>query len=50
MRIKNTSLLSEVEVSEAYEEELSTRNDLEILVEKTEMQFDALGNLEPFFA
>ena len=50
MRIKNTSLLSEVDVSEAYEKELSTRNDLEILVEKTEMQFDALGNLDPFFS
>ena len=48
MRIKNTSLLSEVEVSEAYEEELSTRNDLEIVVEKRAMEFDAAGNLELF--
>jgi hypothetical protein len=48
MRIKNTSLLSEVDVSEAYEEELSTRNDLEIVVEKRAMKFDAAGNLEPF--
>jgi hypothetical protein len=50
MRVKNTSLLSEVEVSEAYEEELSTRNDLEIVVEKKAMEFDAIGNLEPFFS
>ena len=50
MRIKNTSLLSEMEVSEAYEEELSTRNDLEIIVEKRAMEFDASGNLEPFFS
>jgi hypothetical protein len=50
MRIKNTSLLSEVEVSEAYEEALSTRNDLEIVVEKRAMKFDAIGNLEPFFS
>ena len=50
MRIKNTSLLSEVDVSEAYEELFSTRNDLEIVVEKRAMQFDAAGNLEPFFS
>ena len=49
MRIKNTSLLSEVDVSEAYEDELSTRNDLEIVVEKRAMEFDAAGNLESFF-
>jgi hypothetical protein len=49
MRIKNTSRLSEVDVSEAYEELLSTRNDLEIVVEKRAMEFDAAGNLEPFF-
>jgi hypothetical protein len=48
MRIKNTSWLSEVEVSEAYEEELSTRSDLEIVIEKRAMDFDAVGNLEPF--
>jgi hypothetical protein len=50
MRIKNTSLLSEVEVSEAYEDELSTRNDLEIIVEKRAIEFNAAGNLTPFFS
>ncbi|MGD8521154.1 MAG: lactate racemase domain-containing protein [Desulfobacterales bacterium] len=50
MRIKNTSLLSEVDVSEAYEELLSIRNELEIVVEKRAMEFDAAGNLEPFFS
>ena len=49
MRIKNTSLLSEVEISQAYEEELSMRRDLEIAIPKRAMAFDANGNLEPFF-
>ena len=49
MRIKNTSLLSEVEVSKAYEQEIATRNDLEVVIEKRAMGFDADGNLEPFF-
>ena len=48
MRIKNTSLLSEVEVSEAYEQVLSTRTDLEVVNEKRAMEFDAAGNLKPF--
>jgi hypothetical protein len=48
MRIKNTSELSEVEVSEAYEEKLSTRIDLEIVKEKGVIRFDAVGNLESF--
>jgi hypothetical protein len=50
MRIKNTSLLSEVDVSQAYEEEISTRKDIEIVIPKREMDFDAAGNLVPFFA
>ena len=50
IRIKNTLRLSEVDVSEAYEELLSIRNDLEIVVEKRAMEFDATGNLEPFFS
>ena len=48
IRIKNTSLLSEVDISEGYEEELSKRNDLEVIIEKRSMEFDEAGNLEPF--
>jgi hypothetical protein len=48
MRIKNTSLLSEVYVSAAYGEELSKRNDLEIAIPKRAMVFDQEGNLETF--
>jgi hypothetical protein len=48
IRIKNTSWLSEVEVSEAYEKELSTRSDLEVVIEKRALEFDAVGNLESF--
>ncbi|MGD9288649.1 MAG: lactate racemase domain-containing protein [Desulfobacterales bacterium] len=49
MRIKNTSVLNEVEVSEAYEEELATRSDLEVTGKKRPMDFNADGNLQPFF-
>ena len=49
VRIRNTSLLSEVEVSEAYEEELAARSDLEVIMDKKAMGFDTDGNLEPFF-
>jgi len=49
IRIKNTSVLSEVEVSEAYEEELASRADLEVIIEKRDMNFDSDGNLLPFF-
>lgn len=38
-----------MDVSEAYEEELSTRSDLEVVIEKRAMDFDAAGNLKPFF-
>lgn len=48
IRIKNTSLLSEVDISEGYEEDLSRRNDLEVIIEKRSMEFDEAGNLEPF--
>ena len=50
MRIKNTALLSAVEISEAYEDEISKRDDLEVLSPKREMEFDAAGNLRPFVA
>jgi hypothetical protein len=48
IRIKNTSLLSEVDVSEAYEEELFARTDLEVVKGKCAMEFDADGNLGSF--
>ena len=48
MRIKNTSLLSEVDVSEAYEKELSNRTDLEVVIEKKAMAFDTDNNLQSF--
>jgi hypothetical protein len=48
MRIKNTSLLSEVDVSAAYEAALPHRKDLEITIPKRAMVFDQKGNLEAF--
>ena len=48
MRIKNTSRLSEVDVSEGYAEELKGREDLEVIINKHELEFDADGNLPPF--
>jgi hypothetical protein len=50
MRIKNTALLSEVEISQAYEDEVARRDDLEMVIPKREMNFDATGNLRPFAA
>lgn len=50
IRIKNTALLSEVEVSQAYEDEIARRNDLEIVTPKRPMDFDATGTLIPFMA
>ena len=50
MRIKNTALLSEVDVSEAYEEELAMRTDLDVIIPKGPMVFNQSGNLEPFLA
>ena len=49
MRIKNTALLSEVDVSEAYEKELARRSDLKVIIGKRTMGFDADGNLPAFF-
>jgi lactate racemase-like protein len=48
IRIKNTSTLGEVDVSEAFEETLSRRSNLEIVKEKSAMAFDAVGNLVSF--
>jgi hypothetical protein len=45
VRIKNTLLVDEVEVSEGYGEELKKRADLEILDGPKPMAFDARGNL-----
>jgi hypothetical protein len=49
MRIKNTALLSEVELSQAYEEEVAKRDDLEVVTPKKTMDFDPAGYLKPFF-
>jgi len=48
MRIKNTSYLGELDISEAYAEELVKREDLEDMTGKRHFQFDLSGNLEPF--
>ena len=45
IRIKNTLLVDEVEVSEAYQEEFPKRKDLEILGGPKPMVFDSQGNL-----
>jgi len=50
MRIKNTALLSQVDVSQAYETELATRSDLEVAIGKRTMGFNTDGNLPPFSA
>jgi hypothetical protein len=47
VRIKNTLLVDEVEVSEVYEEELKKRSDLAILEGPKPMAFDRQGNLLP---
>ncbi len=48
MRIKNTACLSEVDVSEAYKEEIAARGDLEISLKQRPMVFDQNGNFESF--
>jgi hypothetical protein len=48
MRIKNTSLLSEVDISEGYEPQLAARPQLKIIRAKRELEFDDTGNLVPF--
>ena len=47
VRIKNTLHVDEVEVSEAYREELGKRSDLEILHGPAPMPFDRRGESEP---
>ena len=48
IRIKNTSYLSEVDVSQGYARELEGRKDLEVVRDWCEMEFDGRGNLPPF--
>jgi hypothetical protein len=48
IRIKNTACLSELDFSEAYEEDIKRRSDLEIIENKRSMTFDPSGNLTPF--
>lgn len=48
MRIKNTLRLDEVDVSEAYQKDLSQRNDLDLIKKPETLQFDRKGNLMPF--
>ena len=50
MRIKNTALLSDVDVSEAYQEDLAKRSDIEVVGGKRTIEFDTHGNLLPFSA
>ena len=47
VRIKNTLVVDEVEVSEVYGEELKKRPDLEVLEGPKPMAFDRQGNLLP---
>jgi hypothetical protein len=49
MRIKNTSRLSEIDVSEGYAAELARKRDLEVIQEKAPMVFDQAGNFLPFY-
>ena len=48
LRIRNTLHLGEVDVSVAYRDEMSGREDLEILIEARPMLFNAMDNLAPF--
>ena len=48
MRIKNTSCLSEVDVSTGYADELKTCEELEVIRDWHDMAFDGEGNLPPF--
>jgi hypothetical protein len=48
IRIKNTMMLMEVDVSAAYKTELTRRDDLEIITGIGSLEFDGEGNLKPF--
>jgi hypothetical protein len=47
VQISNTLHVGEVLVSEAFAEELASRDDLEVMTEPQEMEFDEHGNLYP---
>jgi hypothetical protein len=47
VRIKNTLHVDEVEVSEAYRDELGKRSDLEVMEGPKPMSFDPRGDLLP---
>jgi hypothetical protein len=47
VQISNTLHVGEVMVSEAFAEEIESRDDLEIVIEPQEMEFDEHGNLYP---
>lgn len=48
IRIKNTKHLGEADISQAYEDGLSNRDDLEIILEGRPLAFDQEGCLKPF--
>jgi hypothetical protein len=48
IRIKNTSCLNEIDVSEVYKTEIERREDLKIIKEKHALEFDNDGNFLPF--
>jgi nucleoside-triphosphatase THEP1 len=48
IRIKNTSCLNEIDVSEAYKIEIEQHAELEVIKEKHALVFDDEGNLLPF--
>ncbi|GAI19649.1 unnamed protein product, partial [marine sediment metagenome] len=45
VRIKNTLKLDEIYISETLTEELTGRNDIEVIGKLEKMRFDAEGNL-----
>jgi hypothetical protein len=50
VRIKDTLNLVRVEVSDAYQGDLATRSDLEVLGPARDVVFDPQGNLPPIVA
>ncbi len=50
LRIKNTLCLTEVDVSEAYTQQIKNRQDLKIIKPPRNMSFDARGYFTEFFS
>jgi hypothetical protein len=48
IRINNTMQLAQVDVSTAYNDALTYRKDLEIIMEEQMIEFDQVKNLKPF--